>query len=743
MLVSTPKPRARHALAIAALALVIGLPVAHVSLAGPIEDRLEEALGALDAKELRTGVLLDRVLPFAGIERFSGEAGATVASRGQWRQVYEELRRASASPGGRPNAEELIERARQRQDVVPLTLLFDDYERIRPNALDRGALELRGGRVLRGNGEAFERRTAFVAAALREWTHHGEEVRFVLERDDYYSNRAGDTPRLEADLDDGAGFRALVFDVSLTARYVAPGAKTLRLRATTSDGEVRDASFTFTVRALAAPTPNDTISVTGTVPHLGGVASGHAYVYLAAGHGALVNPIVAVEGFDLDNTANWDELYEQFNQQQLVENLRADGYDIVVLNFTDATDYVQRNAFVLVELLQRLRAALPAQQTLPLAGASMGGLVCRYALAYMENHGLPHGVRTFLSFDAPHQGANIPLGVQYWVRFFASQSSEAAFLLSVLNRPAARQLLVYHYVYPLPSSEQPDPLRTAFLADLAALGDWPQLTRRVAVANGSDHAVGQGFAPAEQIIKWSYTSFLVNVRGHVWAVSSGPNTKIFDGRIRILLSAVEEQIYFSGTEPFDGAPGGSRATLAEMDAVPAPYGDIVAPYPSHCFIPTVSALGYTPSDLFHDIASDLDPRSNTPFDAIYAQPTNQGHVTISPEVAAWIRNEFQPGVTAVDAATARPGLKAPMPNPSAGPVRVAFRLDRPASVDLRVFGVDGREVATLARGTWDAGNHEVAWSGRDARGTRVRAGVYVIRYAAGGVAEARRVVRLK
>jgi hypothetical protein len=285
-------------------------------------------------------------------------------------------------------------------------------------------------------------------------------------------------------------------------------------------------------------------------------------------------------------------------------------------------------------------------------------------------------------------------------------------------------------------------MRTAFLADLAALGDWPRLPRRVAIANGSDHMVWQGFSPGEQIIKWSYTSFLVNVRGHVWAVSAGPNTKIFDGRLRILLSAYEEQIYYSGTDPYDGAPGGSRATMAEMDAVPAPYGDIVAPYPSHCFVPTVSSLAYTTVDVFHDIAAD--PRSNTPFDAIYAPPTNQGHVTITPENATWIRNEVLPGVLAVEAAAAaRPGLGAPTPNPSAGPMRVAFRLDRPGSVDLRVFGVDGREVATLARGAWDAGNHEVTWSGRDARGARVHAGVYVIRYAAGGVSEARRVVRLR
>jgi hypothetical protein len=451
-----------------------------------------------------------------------------------------------------------------------------------------------------------------------------------------------------------------------------------------------------------------------------------------------------VEGFDLDNTMNADELYEQLNQQQLFETLRADGHDIVVLNFTDATDYMQRNAFLLVDLLQRLREMLPPSQTFPLAGASMGGLVGRYALAWMEGQGLAHGVRTFLSFDAPHQGANIPLGIQYWVRFFSSQASEAAFLLSILNRPAARQMLVYHYVYPPTGPAAADPLRATFMAELAALGDWPQFTRRVAIANGSDHAVGQGFAPVTQIIEWSYTSLFINVRGHVWAVSNGPQATIFDGRMRIVISAVEEQISISGTAGDDGAPGGSRPTMAEMDAVPAPYGDIVAHFPSHSFIPTVSALDYTPSDLFHDIASDPDPRANTPFDDIFTQPTNLPHVTITPEIATWIRNEVGTGVTAVDgSAAARPRLGVPAPNPSTGPLRVSFRLERAEEVDVRVFAVDGREVATLARGVWGEGSHEAAWNGRDARGANVRPGVYVIRYAAGGVTETRRVVRLR
>lgn len=184
--------------------------------------------------------------------------------------------------------------------------------------------------------------------------------------------------------------------------------------------------------------------------------------------------------------------------------------------------------------------------------------------------------------------------------------------------------------------------------------------------------------------------------------------------------------------------------MAQLDSVAAPYGNIVAFYPSHCFIPTVSALAYSTTDLFHNIAADPDPVSNTPFHVIYSQGANQEHVAITPQNAAWIRSEMELGVTAVEpVAGVGVGLRMPWPNPSSGAVRIGFSLARPEAVDLRVFSVDGREVAHLARGVWSAGNHEVAWNGRNSRGTGAAPGVYFLRFAAEDRVETRRLVRLK
>jgi hypothetical protein len=726
---------------LAVLLVVLATP-AH---AARIEDRLAEALRDVDPGPRSAGVLAERVVPVVDFERFDGGPHAPAASRREWLQLHHQLANASSAPVLRPTAAELVERARTRRDAIPVALLFDRYDHLRADAIERGALSIRDGRLAVEAASAFERRTAFAAAALRERTWRGARTAFVLDSRSFFSNAGVELARITVDFDDDRGARAVSFDVPVEVHYAAAGRKLIRLEARTVNGEILHAAFAFEVEALATPTPDDTLHVTGGVPYLGGVGSGDAYVYLAAGHSALVNPVVVVEGFDLDNSMDWDELYALLNRENLLERLRADGYDAVVLNFADATDYVQRNAFVLVALLDQLRATVPPPTTIALAGASMGGLVSRYALAYLESHNLPHSVRTFISFDAPQLGADIPLGIQYWIKFFSGQSADAAFLLSRLDRPASRQMLVYHYTDPPTSFGQADPLRGTLASELAALGDYPNLPRRVAIANGSGQGQGEPFVAGDQLILYTYSNFLVTIVGNVWAVPDAASHTVFDGRFRVLISDTRQTVTVSNTAPYDGAPGGWRATMTQMDTVAAPYGDIVALHPHHCFIPTTSALGHDSPDLFHDVASDPDPAAHTPFDAVYAPASNQEHVLVTAENAAWIIGEVERGTTAVPPADDAPAvrLEPPAPNPTTGAIRFAFELPRAGAVDLRVIDVGGREVARIASGTFPAGPHGFQWSGRDRAGEPLPAGIYFARLSAGGRVAMRRVVRLR
>jgi hypothetical protein len=722
---------------------------------------LVETLSKLDRAGITTGILYDRVLPLSGIERFDGGEGAKPVTLELWKQMYYEMYRASLDEppwpdlrsivaiGDRSTYRAMMGRASSRAGVVPIALMNLSYERIRADALEKGSLAIENGYLVESGGKPYVTKRVFAAAALLPSTHRGERVGFEFSNELYIANDDRSIAWIEIDFDDGTGYRGARFDEVCSARYTVTGKKLIRVRAHYEGGTVLYAAFEFLVEHLQTPLPHDTIQVTAAVPFEGGYGTGEAYVYLSDLNATITNPVVVVEGFDIDNTMNWDELYQLLNQQELIETLRADGFDAVVLNFTDATDYIQKNAYVVVELVQQVVSSILPDQDIAVIGASMGGLAARYALAYMEREGMEHGARVFISFDAPQEGANIPLGLQYWMEFFSGESAEAAFLRDRLNSPAARQMLVYHFTDPPASTGDCDPLRTAFIGDLEDVGGYPVGLRKVAIANGSGWGTNQGFNAGDQIILYEYSSFLVDITGNVWAVPDGGSRIIFDGLMDLIwpLPDSEMQVTVSGTEPYDNAPGGSRASMTQMDNTEAPYGDIMALHGSHCFIPTISALDLDTYDLFYDIAGDPDIMDITPFDEIYYPAVNEEHITITEENAEWFIGEIKLGITGFEEREDRVPraivLDQNYPNPFNPRTVIRFAMPEAGEARLCVFDIRGARVATLFNGELPAGPHEVSWDGRNDGGAAVASGVYFCRLEVCGGAVTRTMVLLR
>ncbi len=77
-----------------------------------------------------------------------------------------------------------------------------------------------------------------------------------------------------------------------------------------------------------------------------------------------------------------------------------------------------------------------------------------------------------------------------------------------------------------------------------------------------------------------------------------------------------------------------------------------------------------------------------------------------------------------------------------GSVSLRFALAREASVDLDIYSVDGRRMATVTSGRRPAGEHLVVWERRDDRGARVPRGVYFVRFRADGVTQSHKLALL-
>ena len=275
----------------------------------------------------------------------------------------------------------------------------------------------------------------------------------------------------------------------------------------------------------------------------------------------------------------------------MLEDLRAEGYDAVVLDFTEATEPIQRNAFVLTELLAQVAADGPGPST-GVVGASMGGLVARYALTWLENQGArPPGAHLPELRLAARRGQHPP-GPAALAGLLPDRVGRGGLPAVAPGHPGARQMLLYHHLAtsgtagadPAARGLAGRPGRHRRLAAGAPPGGRGQRQRRRA---------DQGFAAGDQIIPYEYRSLLVDIDGDVWAVpDGGPAQIIFDGGINLIwpLPDTYRTVSVGGTLPWDAAPGGYRGSMAQMDATTAPYGDIVALHDNHCFMPTVSAL---------------------------------------------------------------------------------------------------------------------------------------------------------
>ncbi|MDD3741018.1 MAG: T9SS type A sorting domain-containing protein [Bacteroidales bacterium] len=422
-------------------------------------------------------------------------------------------------------------------------------------------------------------------------------------------------------------------------------------------------SFSFITKKSSAksmPTPSEYWPVfKAQIPYLDSLVTGDIAIFYGDGNTTLVNPVIIVDGFDPNDLRPIEGLWDLANQQNMIDSLRTFGDDFILLNFHAGADYIQRNAMLVVNLLDTVQYIMQQSGNfnenpqIVVVGPSMGGLITRYAITYMEANDMNHHVRNWISFDSPHKGANIPLGIQNWLRFFAEEagSDGAVFGLSKMNSIAAKQMLLYHYSATMDNLAGPNPLRNNLVDDLTALG-FPQNTRIVAVANGSGYAITQPFVAGEKVVDYYYSDYLVDLRGDIWAIPDQTNTKIFDGLYNTIapLDEVIEEIYVSNTQAYDNAPGGDTPTFWEIAETDPGYGDIISLHDSHCFIPTISSLC---------ILNTNDPNFNvnqnagniiTPFDTVYYPYENQEHAEISPESYWWFKNEihnFAPYYTCV------------------------------------------------------------------------------------------------
>ena len=398
-------------------------------------------------------------------------------------------------------------------------------------------------------------------------------------------------------------------------------------------------------------------------------ATGTACIWYADGLEELRKPVIITDGFDPGDMRDHAGI-RQLSGEDMLSILQSEGYDLVILNFDRGAGYIQDDAHILRELIKWIGEESEGDAVV--IGTSLGGVVSRYALAQMENLGEAHNTRLFISFDAPHLGAVVPLGNQYFIKYASGLNLLLKYYLeSQLYSVAAKQLALYHEAHSpgtvghmgtiyndttYINGPQPDPLFKELQAELASMG-WPKNLRTVAISNGDGYGMSQGFEEGGQLIEYELYSPLLNITENTYAIRGGEaGYIIFEGKIDPAGPSDHRfKVYVKNAIPYDNAPGGWKATskLIEGDAgcllidnqCAIDLGSITANVKHENYIPTHSALGiglaHLDNDPFADInAAYMNDTSITPFDKIYYPRGNQEHVLITPENKKWFLCEI-------------------------------------------------------------------------------------------------------
>lgn len=654
-------------------------------------ERWRDSLLRMDMNQVPTGFLFEYSLAGIDLSKFNGVNSDTLKNEGLILSLHEILNLSKVNSNAQiAPTDDLYNQAKSiynNNKTVALIFIYQNYNRIRQSALSEGLFTIAADSVgiLDAPGRTvspYDTYEVFAFAPFKQTITQFNSINFTLPNELFYMQ--GFT-NVEVDFDDGGGYRALNKGGNIMIYYGTEGIKNLTARITTTSGikiaksqllytrpasySIPDSTFNIEVEPLYINDDdyfgiyNRSVALNTSTTNINLIG---ANIEIVKGcDGVFDKPIIIVEGFDPQGDFDIEDYKRRFRNAQFAITMSNYGYDFVYVDFTNNTTYIENNAKVLEAIINKVNQIKVGNYKSSIIGFSMGGLIARWCLKDMEDRSLDHQVENYFSYDAPHQGANSPLGMQYiaqelerdlpylrWDKTFKKT-------LDGLRSKAARQMLVTHGDYDNgPFNWQPrlstlDPLRAAFAERIVNKG-YPQTTNNYGIAFGrgnnmtnKDAGNGRQFTPAnpfnaeELIFKGDITTIiLINTTVRVYAVPENNNKssigsylfegitfrKIFGLPILPTFTLRKREFKYRSQNSYDDAPGGFDNT---QEIVKDNWFEVLGSpattqgHDGHCFLPTVSAL-----DLQNQsYGSGSNWQSNNLFYNIDNQIQNLGTVT--------------------------------------------------------------------------------------------------------------------
>lgn len=637
----------------------------------------------------QTKILYDQVFDISKITKTKKDEISTMF----FRQVYHEIQRADFLQR-LPKYESLKKEADDAffTKQIPLSILISEVETIKPEALENNIISKNNNQFLLNNSSAdvFQRHEITLMAPLVSKSKN-KTVEFILKDKNIFNTTSKTIQDIFMSFAEDNLWRSVSINQPIKVDFATSGKKSISFKIEFTDGQSEIIKSTFEVQGgsnLANQNGNEILAetITASIPYQGFgesqayLGQGEYEIYLDNVNQVLDKPIFLIDGFDPGDTRNTELIYSSLNygntNQNLGDIVRDEGFDIVVLNFPQystadgividgGADFIQRNAMVLVELINQINAQKVGTEKNVVIGPSMGGLISRYALRYMEQNELEHDTRLYISFDSPHLGANVPIGFQHLFNYMANgplgDVTLQEVVSSVISSSAAKQMLIDHYLGHLQAGSETEfnnaiqlptgapNFRTAFQNELNTMG-FPQDTRNVAISNGSSNGMMIGtpgmFVLNDYTVNASATQRArIDVRFTPPAGVSNQLVSRFRAQQNIVIWVTVFSSQANAASPstssgLDSAPGGmfNVGDFASGGSGNPTLDDFLAnlEIDRFCFIPTLSSLAITNPNWY----ANVDDTSITPFAASYVPKSNEDHVTLSEGNVEFALNEI-------------------------------------------------------------------------------------------------------
>lgn len=541
-----------------------------------VRTSIDEMFEELDKTRVPTNLLLDYAVDLVDLSTYDGKilTDSNYVNIQTFEDILRSIRSASTNKASFRDVNAAIESFKTPlvDNSVNVALAFYRYNFIKANALTDGLI------VYDSNSEKV-----FDAFQEGEWLNPYDEavvfaftpssnvcasgnVKFKFSTNYLFNNQG--FSQLYFDAGDGYGYRMVNPMSTVSVNYNTSGVKELKLKLRTTSGAILETHSTmFVINAYVdIPTRADgsivepTNSIIRETTYDGVTVRAQMTYYSASPDGAIRKPFILVEGFDpwileylindideslpvhLGFTDHIGFAREFYNNT----SLGAD-YDLIYIDWNNSTADIRANAQLLTLLLEEInemKANAGSSEDNVVFGQSMGGLIARYALKSMENNNIPHQVTTYISHDSPHLGANIPLGVLYFIPQLLSMvhgydqlvdlvnlasnnilTTAEQRLLSVLHSKAAKQMLV-NYVNP--SGLLDNSVHDDWQEELEQLGfpegDFGKGIQNLAIVNGRAFNINSTLIENKHLLYldgYAKTKFLLDFLAPILSFHSG------------------------------------------------------------------------------------------------------------------------------------------------------------------------------------------------------------------------------